>query len=86
MEQQFYLKSPAAIGALIRRTRRERGLDQLTLAARVGVSRQWVSEIENGKPTAELALVLRTFAALDIRIIAQTHISLTSPTSKASGD
>ena len=68
MSPSYYLRSARAVGELVRRVRRERGLDQATLARRVGVSRQWISEIENGKSSAELGLVLRTFAALDVQI------------------
>src|SRR5687767_8291317 len=70
MSTRFYLKNAQSVGDLVRRARREQGLDQATLARRVGVSRQWISEIENGKSSAELALVLRTFAALDLQLSA----------------
>ena len=39
-----------------------------TQAKRIGVSRQWVIEIEHGHPRAELALVLRAIDTLNIRI------------------
>jgi HTH-type transcriptional regulator/antitoxin HipB len=44
------------------------GLDQGTLAKRVGVSRLWVSEVERGKPRAEIGLVLRTLRELGISL------------------
>jgi len=34
----------------------------------VEVSRQWSIEIEKGKPRAEIGLVLRTLAALDLTL------------------
>ena len=64
------IRTPADIGALIRDRRLELGLDQRTLARKVGVSRQWVVAMEGGKPTAEIALVLRTIAALGILLTA----------------
>jgi len=70
MSRRFYLKNAQSVGDLVRRARRDQGLDQTALARRVGVSRQWISEIENGKSSVELALVLRTFAALDLQILA----------------
>jgi y4mF family transcriptional regulator len=70
MSRRFYLKNAQSVGELVRRARRDQGLDQATLARRVGVSRQWISEIENGKSSAEVALVLRTFAALDLQLFA----------------
>jgi HTH-type transcriptional regulator / antitoxin HipB len=44
------------------------GLSQAQLAARAHVSRQWVSEFETGKATAELGLALRLLDALDLRL------------------
>jgi transcriptional regulator with XRE-family HTH domain len=43
-------------------------LSQAQLAARARVSRQWVSEFEAGKATAELGLALRLLDALDLRL------------------
>jgi len=62
------LRTPRDLGALIRDRRRKLGLDQRALAERIGVSRQWVVEIEKGKPRAELGLVLRALAALDVHL------------------
>ena len=66
------VRTPSALGALIRARRRELKLDQATLAARVGVTRQWLIAVERGKPTVALGLVLRTLAALglilDVRV------------------
>jgi HTH-type transcriptional regulator / antitoxin HipB len=60
------IRSPSELGALIRARRRQLGLDQSELAEKVGVSRQWIIEIEKGKPRAAIGLILRTFNALDI--------------------
>jgi HTH-type transcriptional regulator/antitoxin HipB len=62
------LRTPRDIGGLIRAYRRALGLDQRGLAARVGVSRLWVSEVERGKPGASLGLVLRTLAELGVTL------------------
>ena len=70
------MTSPAAtsvqeardLGSLIRDARRRRGLAQQQLADRVGVSRQWIVEIEKGKPRAALDLVLRTLRALGLTL------------------
>ncbi len=64
--EEIPLHTPAAIGALIRDRRRALGLDQAELAARIGVSRLWVNQIERGKPGAGLGLVLRALAALGV--------------------
>ncbi len=65
------LKTPADLGNIIREGRKQRGLDQTTLAQEIGVSRKWVIDIEKGKPRAELALVLRTLNALGISLNAR---------------
>jgi HTH-type transcriptional regulator / antitoxin HipB len=62
------LRTARDLGALIRDRRRKLRLDQQALADRIGVSRQWVVEIEKGKPRAELGLVLRALGALDVRL------------------
>jgi y4mF family transcriptional regulator len=46
----------------------ELGLTQAELAARAGVSRDWVNSFERGKRTVELALVLRLLDTLGIGI------------------
>lgn len=56
------------LAAAARARRVELGLSQAGLAARARVSRQWVSEFEGGKETAELGLVLRLIDALDLRL------------------
>jgi HTH-type transcriptional regulator/antitoxin HipB len=61
-------RTPKDLGLLIREERRRLGLDQHELAKRVGVSRQWIVEIEGGKPRAALGLVLRTLTALGLEI------------------
>ena len=60
--------SPKDLGAAVRARRKALALalDQGALAARVGVSRQWIGALEQGKPRAELALVLRTLRALEM--------------------
>jgi HTH-type transcriptional regulator/antitoxin HipB len=66
------IQNPADLGLTIRERRKQLGLDQKTLADLVGVSRQWVVEIEQGKPRAEIGLVLRTLRELDIRLEASS--------------
>lgn len=62
------IRTPADLGAIIRDRRRELGLDQATLAKRIGTSRQWVIGVERGHGRAELGLVLRALDALGIAL------------------
>ncbi|TAJ81846.1 helix-turn-helix domain-containing protein [Reyranella sp.] len=62
------IRTSADLGAVIRDRRRQLKLDQAAFAKRIGVSRQWVIEIERGHPRAELGLVLRALDTLNIRV------------------
>ena len=62
------IRSGSDLGAAIRDRRRALDLSQRELAERVGVSRQWIVEIEGGKSRAQLGLVLRTLEALGVNL------------------
>lgn len=62
------VRTPQDIGLAIRDRRIELGLDQAELARRVGVSRQWLVEIERGKPRAEIGLLLRALRELELDV------------------
>ena len=64
----MHIRTPLDLGLVIRQQRRHLGLNQTELASRVGVGRQWIVAIEHGKARAELGLVLRTLAALDLTL------------------
>jgi HTH-type transcriptional regulator / antitoxin HipB len=62
------VRTPAELGAVIRDRRKQLKLDQSAFAKKIGVSRQWVIEIERGHARAELGLVLRALDVLDITL------------------
>lgn len=62
------IRTAKDIGALIRDKRKSQKLDQAGLAAKVGVNRRWVLEVERGKPRAEIGLVLKTLDALGVTL------------------
>ena len=62
------IRTPKDLGAAIRSRRKALKLDQAALAAKVGVSRQWIIDIEKGKPRAPVDLVLQTFKALGMTL------------------
>ena len=64
----MHIRTPLDLGLVIRQQRRHLGLNQADLASRVGVGRQWIVAIEQGKARAELGLVLRTLAALELTL------------------
>lgn len=57
---------PDDLGRHLRDIRRRAGLSQEVVAARAGLSRRWLSDLEAGKATAEIGLVLKLVAALDL--------------------
>lgn len=73
--------TPAVLGAIVRDTRLAAGLSQTALGARIGASRFWVAEFEQGKPTTELGLALKAVHALGItlRVTAGPHQTADTP-------
>jgi HTH-type transcriptional regulator / antitoxin HipB len=65
------IDSPRDLGFYVRERRRELGKTQTALAAEAGVSRRWLSDLEGGKPTAEIGLVLRALHALRLDLVAE---------------
>jgi HTH-type transcriptional regulator/antitoxin HipB len=59
-------------------------MDQAALAKKAGTSRKWLVEVEQGKPGAEIGLILRTLKSLDISIDVEVDSPAeTPPKSKA---
>lgn len=59
---------PAAIGAAIRARRRRLGITQDDLASSIGVSRRVIGQLENGKETVHLGIVLRAARAVGLDV------------------
>jgi len=68
------IQTPADLGLTIRDRRKRMGLAQQSLADRVGVSRQWIVEVEAGKSRAEIGLILRTLRELGIQLDATSEL------------
>ena len=60
--------SPADLGSAVRKRRKEDGLTLADAAALCGVGYRFLSDLENGKPTAELGKTLQVLAALGLEI------------------
>ena len=56
--------SAAELGLLIRSVRRASGVRIDDLAATAGTSKQFVQDVEHGKPSVQLGLVLKLLAEL----------------------
>lgn len=70
------VRTPSDLGALIRERRVKLRLDQRSLAQKAGTSRKWLIEVENGKPRAEIGLILRTLNALGVELDASPSSGL----------
>jgi y4mF family transcriptional regulator len=58
----------ADIGRVIRHKRREVGAQQETAAGLAGVGTKFLSQLENGKETAELGKVLQVLKAMGLEV------------------
>ena len=54
-----HITRPSELGFALRRLRERSGLTQSELAKAAGVGRKWLSQLENGKATAEIGLTFR---------------------------
>lgn len=61
--QSARIRTMAQLGAFIAQARADRGLAQTALAERAGVSVPWLSQVGNGKPTADARRILDVLGA-----------------------
>lgn len=59
------------VGAMVRAARKAQGATQAELAALCGVGVRFISDLENGKPTAELGKVLIVLGSLGLELTLQ---------------
>jgi y4mF family transcriptional regulator len=69
--ERVQVDSVAAIGESIRRARKDQGLTQREFADIVGVGVRFLSELERGKSTAEVGLVLEVLAGAGLEVVIQ---------------
>lgn len=63
-----YLESTEAIGKLVQAERKRQGLSQLQLAGLANTGIRFVSDIENGKGTAQVQKLLSVISALGLAL------------------
>jgi HTH-type transcriptional regulator/antitoxin HipB len=64
----MFVKSALDIGKVVGNARARMKLTQSQLARAVGASQNWVSEVEAGKPTAQIGKVLRVLNYLGVQL------------------
>ncbi len=62
------VRTAADMGAMVRDARRAGGTDQATTAGLAGVGVRFLGELERGKPTLRLGLVLRVLDRLGLEL------------------
>jgi y4mF family transcriptional regulator len=65
------LRNARELGEFVRDQRKSAGLSQRDLAVRATVSRRWLSDLEAGKPTAEMGLIFKVMSALGLYLDAR---------------
>ena len=73
------IRTAADLGAFIRERRTKLGMDQIALAKKAGTSRKWLVEMEQGKPRAEIGLILRTLKGLGVSVDLKADSSFETP-------
>ena len=57
------------IGAIIRRARRNTGMNQTDLGKKIGLRQATISKLERGEPATQLSTLLDALSALGLEII-----------------
>lgn len=71
----------------IRERRLALGLSQAQVASQVGASRQWIIDMEKGKPRAELGMALMLLSVLGLQLqLKNTHIKKRSAIDVQAGE
>lgn len=71
------IEDAAALGALLRQTRKALKVTQEELSLQTGISRPTIRSIEQGKETAHVGLVLQLCRDLGVDIAATPPVELT---------
>jgi HTH-type transcriptional regulator / antitoxin HipB len=67
----FRIYTAASLGAAIKHYREEAGLSQAELAARSGLNRTYLSDLERGKETEQLRRLLHVLRQVGVRMTLQ---------------
>ncbi len=65
------IRTPEALGALLRKYRQEKNMTQLDIAGLANTGNRFIGELEKGKPTVQLHLVLKILDLLGLEVVIQ---------------
>lgn len=71
---QQIVVSPGGLGVVLRDLRKQKGLTQAVLGARVGLDQKRVSLIENGNPNIRVDSLFRLFSALEVGMVLEPKV------------
>ena len=74
----FSIKTPQQLGSVLKGFRRDKGLTQETVGAKVGLAQKAVSKLELDPGTAGLNQVFKLLAALDLELVIRPRGSIKS--------
>ncbi|MBA2663944.1 MAG: helix-turn-helix transcriptional regulator [Bradymonadaceae bacterium] len=69
MDDSISVLDVASLGEALRQARKEQGLTQQDFADIVGVGVRFLSELERGKPTAEIGLVFQVLRGSGFELV-----------------
>ena len=64
----MWAQSAREVGKIVAAGRNHRGLTQAQLAREVGVTQHWISQIEQGKDSAQIGKIMRVLSFLGVRL------------------
>lgn len=64
----MWAQSSREVGQILLAARKHLDLTQAELARAIGATQTWVSEVENGKDTAQIGKVLRALSHVGVRL------------------
>ncbi len=67
--KDYSIKTPVQLGSVLQGYRRERGLTQKEVGAKVGMAKKAVSKIELAPGRTGLSLIFKLLAALDLELV-----------------
>ena len=72
-------RTPAQLGSIIQRARRQKGLTQTDLAQLSGLRQEMISKIETGRESTRLSAIYALFAALDLDLLVGSRDNTSMP-------
>ena len=68
-EQRYVVRSTEDLGRTIGELRRTQGLTQEQMATNAGISREWLAQLERGRPSRSFSIMLRLIRRLGADLV-----------------